>query len=754
MQTLTWLHFSDFHCGQQRLGNFFGNIEEKLCDDLKKLQKDHGPPDVIFFSGDLTQGGKSQEYEIFNTMLDRIYTNCLHSKPVLLPVPGNHDLNRPDPTLPEIILLSEWTNRHDDVQPLFWENPEGPFRQAVNDSFANYLYWFHNHPFPKPKEFKAGCIPGDYSATIEINGFKLGVVGLNTAFLQLKEGDYEKKLALHPIQLMEVCGIFPSDWAKKHHLCLLVTHHPPEWLTTEARGYLDREIAAFDRFAIHLFGHMHESHTISSSRDGDVMRRYCQGISLFGLDTWGKENESRSHGYIFGQLKFGQKPDRCTLRYWPRKAFTQAEGWKIDPDNSFRLDADGGKSPEEIKLKSLFPLGGLMPTQKIPTAKKEAAIFQDLLVSPIFFDDPGIMQESTREDLVNIFQKYISQSQASKNKSKRIYDVAVVGNACTDLFLFSNAILTSQNECHSEERNVIGYPIGSKILIDKFEFHTGGGGVNVSATFSRLGLKTAFLGRVGIDIRGVRLLRWMHDHDIMFIGQIGDEKTAYSVILSSQAVQDHTILTFRGSSNNLTVDKLPPQVMNAKWIYGASMFGRSYESQRKLFALVKQKRRDIKIAYSPGVYVCRMGIKPLESILKNTDVLILNKEGAKYLLDQDKLIDLAEGLSKYGPKIVSVSDGSNGVAIYSDNNGKFHIQPDKSRVVVNTTGAGDAFGSGFLAGLIKEKSIEDAALMGVLNAEQVIKTICANKGIENITAMEKQLKDRNARKKHIITRIP
>jgi len=127
-----------------------------------------------------------------------------------------------------------------------------------------------------------------------------------------------------------------GDWVKKHNLCLLVTHHPPDWLTSEARNYLDHEIAPSERFAMHLFGHMHESFTEYIRRNSAYVRRYCQARSLFGLKTWGSEKLTRSHGYIFGQLQFDENLGHCTLRYWPRKAEEDSSGgWHFKPDPGF-----------------------------------------------------------------------------------------------------------------------------------------------------------------------------------------------------------------------------------------------------------------------------------------------------------------------------------------------------------------------------------------------------------------------------------
>ncbi|MHC5830771.1 MAG: hypothetical protein ACYT04_86190, partial [Nostoc sp.] len=108
----------------------------------------------------------------------------------------------------------------------------------------------------KPKDLKLGTLPGDFSATIEKEGAKLGIVGFNTSFLQLTGDNYEGKLALHPRQFHQACNGDGSAWAKQHNACLLLTHHPPGWLSPDSQRHLKAEITAHGRFAVHLCGHL------------------------------------------------------------------------------------------------------------------------------------------------------------------------------------------------------------------------------------------------------------------------------------------------------------------------------------------------------------------------------------------------------------------------------------------------------------------------------------------------------------------
>ncbi len=375
MTSLSWLHFSDLHCGMPEQGILWANIEKKLFEDLKKLREYCGPWDIIFMTGDLVHSGR--EFDKFTERFNRLYKFLkeeLGSDPVLLPVPGNHDLYRPDEKLPEARVLKSW-DEDEGVQNEFWQISENRYRELIEKSFSEYTKWYSNPSLSHtPSQMKQGCLPGEFSATIEKNGIKLGIVGLNTSFLQLSAGDYEGKLALHPSQLTAVCGEQVNDWVERHHLCFLLTHHPPQWLGEKARRYLNEEIAVPGRFAMHFFGHMHGTKYSKITVGGSESKRYWQENSLFGLKYFKRNGDEmeRIHGYAAGRLVFNVNENTGELRFWPRKAELHDAGyWHIVEDSSITLNDDHGTKPEIIGLNpvagsaarsiSSLPVYDLMP---------------------------------------------------------------------------------------------------------------------------------------------------------------------------------------------------------------------------------------------------------------------------------------------------------------------------------------------------------------------------------------------------------
>jgi len=337
--SFSWLHLTDFHQGMRDMDWLWPGVKEIFFEDLNRLHDKSGPWDLVLFTGDLTQRGSAEEFQKIEQLLAQLwnYFAQLGSSPKLLAVPGNHDLVRPNTKDPAVRLLQRWLEEPD-VQEEFWHNAESPYCQVVTKAFENYMTWWERQPF-KPEHLKAGILPGDFSATIEKNGAKLGILGLNTSFLQLTGENYEGKLAIHPRQFHQACDGDGPTWARQHHACLLLTHHPPSWLAPNAQAHLNGEITARGRFAVHLCGHLHEANSTEIVQGGTEARRILQGRSLCGLEyfeTKAGQKLDRLHGYTAGKIELSENKGK--LMFWPREARLQGGQRKIVPDYSFDLD--------------------------------------------------------------------------------------------------------------------------------------------------------------------------------------------------------------------------------------------------------------------------------------------------------------------------------------------------------------------------------------------------------------------------------
>ena len=315
-----------------------------------------------------------------------------------------------------------------------------------------------------------------------------------------------------------------------------------------------------------------------------------------------------------------------------------------------------------------------------------------------------------------------------------MYDVITVGSATIDVFAKTEAELINIKH-GKEEETLIAYPSGTKILINNLDFHTGGGGTNTSVAFSRLGLKTAFLGRLGNDNNADLILQELNKEKIDFIGIIGKIQTGYSVVLDS-IEEDRTILTYKGANSNLKFSEIKKSRLKTKWLYFSSMMGESYKTLEKLAELAKKKK--IMVAFNPSSYLAKEGTVFLRKLLKNVDLLILNKEESEYLVGHNPTIELLKNLSILGPKYTIITDGKNGANAYD---GEFHYYIKSNKVrIKETTGAGDSFASGLVAGLVYKNDLKFGLNLGMANATSVIKHMGAKNKLLKYNEALKEMK--------------
>lgn len=353
----SWLHLTDFHYGLKGQDCLWPTLREPFLDSLAALHDRCGSWDAVLFTGDLVQSGESAQFEKVQTeVLDPLWEKLRElgsGNAVLLAVPGNHDLYRPNPLednpAVDTLLEKDGFRR---IEAKFWDQPAGGYRRVINDAFAAYSQWWEKAPH-RPGTVRAGALPGDFSVTLECGGQRIGIVGLNTTFLQLAGGDYEGRLVWDARQLHAVCDGGVDTWSKQHDVCLLLTHQGPNWLTPEARKHGESEIAPAGRFAVHLFGHQHETEITYIRRGGARnATRLCQGCSVFGMEKFSDPPKTeRAHGYTAGHIELGDK--EAHLRLWPRIATNRTGPWRFIPDHDHaELDDDQGTPPEPVAVRS------------------------------------------------------------------------------------------------------------------------------------------------------------------------------------------------------------------------------------------------------------------------------------------------------------------------------------------------------------------------------------------------------------------
>jgi sugar/nucleoside kinase (ribokinase family) len=318
-----------------------------------------------------------------------------------------------------------------------------------------------------------------------------------------------------------------------------------------------------------------------------------------------------------------------------------------------------------------------------------------------------------------------------------MFDIIAFGSASRDLFVKSKdfKIVKSQDFITGEG---LGFNLGSKVAVDELAFFTGGGGTNTAATFAKQGFKVAYVGEIGNDPGGEAIEEELKQLGIKsFIKKDEIKKTAYSIILSTD--KERTILVYSGACHDLKTEDMPFDKLKTKWIYIAGLSG---ESEKTLLPIIEfAKKNKIKVALNPSSSQLKLGLSGLKDVLSAVDVLLLNQEeGAKLAelpFEQEK--EIFKKLDEYIKGIVIMTKGPRGVVV-SDGEYIYEAGTFKEEKYIDRTGAGDAFGAGFVSGLMRYDKIEEAIRLGTANGTAVVEELGAKNGLLTKGRFETELR--------------
>jgi sugar/nucleoside kinase (ribokinase family) len=371
----------------------------------------------------------------------------------------------------------------------------------------------------------------------------------------------------------------------------------------------------------------------------------------------------------------------------------------------------------------------------------------------------------------------------------RITTIATICSIFSLAQIHSKKVLTigsAQQDKFIHNKTNLNSPIlaGKKIEINNPNAYTstGGGAINSAIGFQRLGYNAFTFVKLGNDEQGQSFVQKLNNENINTDNIVfsNDEGTGISFIMPSPN-HDNCVLIYRGANKFLTPEEVPKsQIKKSDVIYITSLNGEAGEILPLASQIAKQAQTIV--ASNPGSTQLKNGAKIFKQALPFIDILLLNETETKLLMsaliesnpDLKKLIsqiksipetlnvpillrttlihnDLKFTLKNFfktilelGPKIVVVTNGADGAYIATKNHIYYH--PSIPTESVGTTGAGDAFGSCFVATLLKDHkqletaieagAIENAMACGILNSSSVISYMDTNKGLLNAEELE------------------
>lgn len=307
--------------------------------------------------------------------------------------------------------------------------------------------------------------------------------------------------------------------------------------------------------------------------------------------------------------------------------------------------------------------------------------------------------------------------------NKQTPKLLAIGAAVQDVFLSHSDEFKPVSDKTLHEQ-FMRLELGAKADVNNIEFSTGGGATNAAVTFARQGLESHFMGTIGHDPAGTAVLDDLDKEGVntAYVSYSEKYNTGYSVLLLAPS-GERTILTYRGASTHYDARNFNLDNVDADWLYVSSMAG-SMDALHTIFAQAKQN--DIKIFFNPGKGELKH-VEKLKSLLEDVDILSVNKEEMSQIVEGDGLEELARHAMHLVP-VAIVSDGPNGV-LATDGKTVVRAGMYEDVKVIDRTGAGDSFGSGFLSQWVQGKSLKDSIIFASANSTSVVTKIGAKTGI-------------------------
>ena len=306
------------------------------------------------------------------------------------------------------------------------------------------------------------------------------------------------------------------------------------------------------------------------------------------------------------------------------------------------------------------------------------------------------------------------------------YDVLAIGNAIVDVM----------SPCADELIEELGLARGVMMLVDTDRAHelydalgpareiSGGSAANTLAGLSVLGLQCAFIGQVADDQLGE-----VFAHDIHAVGidfdtpaLAGPPSTARCLIFVTPDGQ-RTMNTYLGASQFL-----PAQALDEELIASASVLyleGYLWDPEepraamRKAIAAARAAGRKVAFTLSDAFVIERHG-DDFRALINTgqIDILFANKAELAALTGEAEFDAGLAALSSRVPVLVVTRSEDGAVAIAHGE--RYEIAAEPVAHVVDTTGAGDLFAAGFLAGFARKASIHRCLAMGAVAAAEII----------------------------------
>jgi len=243
----------------------------------------------------------------------------------------------------------------------------------------------------------------------------------------------------------------------------------------------------------------------------------------------------------------------------------------------------------------------------------------------------------------------------------------------------------------------------------------GGSAANTIYALAKMGFSTGYIGKAGRDEEGEFLLSELKMTGVDVSRIRRDERSGLCIALSDKKKGERSILVLPYANDELSYSEVDLNYLNkAKFVHMTSFAGdKTFQVQRKVATQIRTR-----ISFNPGEPHIKRGIEDLRPILERTFILFATGKEVQMLTGENYQTGSRQ-LLRFGMQIIACTLGEHGSYVLSEEE---EIEVPTEKVgVVDTTGAGDVYAAGFLAGLLKGFSLSKCADLATRMACESIK---------------------------------
>lgn len=275
---------------------------------------------------------------------------------------------------------------------------------------------------------------------------------------------------------------------------------------------------------------------------------------------------------------------------------------------------------------------------------------------------------------------------------------------------------------------------GKLEIFDQMELHPGGCATNTSIGLSKLGIKTRAIGKVGKDIFGNFLIKVLEKHNVDTSGIAYSQKrgTSFSFAMINRE-GERSFLHYTGADEDLHLKDINFKLIkDARILHIAGFNLMPGFDGEPIAKVLKRAKKDgittsLDTAWNSRVKNWKEIIKPS---LPYLDIALPSIEEAKMFTGKEEKEEIADFLLKFGVKIVGLKMGERGCYIKTKKE-EFWI-PSYPVKAIDTSGAGDAFVAGFLAGIIKGWNLQKTGKFANAVGALCVQAIGCTTGVKNM----------------------